>query len=80
MDIRGGGRDRIRSDGVCLERMSPVTILGESFAAQLLALSVGAYKFRHARKSLGNGGDTVAKIDQEITGVDGVVTASDCYR
>ena len=40
--------------------MSLVTVSGKSFAAQLLAVIVGGYKFRDSRESLRTGGNLVA--------------------
>ena len=56
-----------------LECMSLVTVSGEPFAAQLLAVIVGGYKLCDPWESLGAGGDLIAKIDQQVTWLYGVV-------
>lgn len=53
--------------------MSLVTVSGESFAAQLFAVIVGGYKLCDPWESLGAGGDLIAKIDQQVTWLYGVV-------
>jgi hypothetical protein len=60
--------------------MSLVTVCGESFAAQLLAVIIGGYKLCDPRESLGARRNVVAQIDQQITGLHGIVFAADCNR
>jgi len=53
--------------------MSLVTVSGESFAAQLLAVIVGGYKLCDPWESLRTTGDLIAKIDQQVARFNRVV-------
>jgi len=60
--------------------MSLVTVSGESFAAQLLAVIVGDYKLCDPWESLGAGGDLIAKIDQQVAWLYRIVLTTNGHR
>ena len=46
--------------------MSLLSVLGESFAAELLAVFIGGYKLRNPRESFCEGGNLIAEINEQV--------------
>jgi hypothetical protein len=63
---------------VSFERISLVPVFGESFAAQLLAVFVGGYKFCNPWESLCERRHLIAEVDKQVTGCNIVVATT--YR
>ena len=51
---------------MCFERISLVSVFGESFAAELLAVFIGGYKLRNSRESFCKGGNLIAEVNEQV--------------